>query len=239
MFWLGVLPALLVLWIRKGVAESPVWLERQRHLRAHERSDAVSLSLIFRRGLVLVTLQSSILMGAFMLSYYAISFWYPTFLREGGHEPLGFLVVFNLGAIAGAALWGRLSETRLGRRGAVTCAALMGVVMVPLYLGSGSALWLGVGALLMGIGGPGMWGVVPTYLTERFPTAARGVGPGFAYHAGASVGSVTPALVGLLQDQGLPLRTAMSALIAGSLLTAMALMWLGPETRGRELLATD
>jgi hypothetical protein len=91
----------------------------------------------------------------------------------------------------------------------------------------------------MGVCGPGMWGVVPTYLTERFPTAARGVGPGFAYHAGAMLGSITPALIGLLQDRGMALPAAMSTLIAGSCLTAVLLMWLGPETRGREFVPVE
>jgi len=111
--------------------------------------------------------------------------------------------------------------------------------MIPLYLGVDDPLLLWLGALLMGIFGPGMWGVVPTYLTERFPTAARGVGPGFAYHAGATFGSITPALIGLLQDRGMTLASAMGTLIAGSCLTAVALIWIGPETRGRELVAVE
>lgn len=239
MFWLGVIPALMVLWIRKGVSESPVWLARQRHLKATQQSPGVSFALIFKKGLRGVTLHCSVLMGAFMLSYYAISFWYPTFLRESGHEPLVFLILFNLGGIGGSAMWGRLSETRLGRRGAVTCAALLGISMIPLYLHAGHPVLLGLGAVLMGIGGPGMWGVVPTYLTERFPTAVRGVGPGFAYHAGASVGALTPTLIGMLQDQGFALPTAMRVMIAGSLLAALTLIWLGPETRGTEFVAAD
>jgi MFS transporter, SHS family, lactate transporter len=84
-----------------------------------------------------------------------------------------------------------------------------------------------------------MWGVVPSYLTERFPTAVRAVGSGFAYHAGASIGSVTPALIGRLQDQGFALAMAMSSLIAASGLIVILLIWLGPETRGREFTAVE
>jgi SHS family lactate transporter-like MFS transporter len=91
----------------------------------------------------------------------------------------------------------------------------------------------------MGMGAPGMWGVVPSYLTERFPTAVRAVGSGFAYHAGAGIGSVTPALIGRLQDQGFVLAMAMSSLIAASGLIVILLIWLGPETRGREFTAVE
>lgn len=72
MFWMGIGPALLVLWIRKNVAESPVWLERRKHLRETRRKDGVSLLRIFRRDLLPTTLQMSALIGSFMFSYYSI-----------------------------------------------------------------------------------------------------------------------------------------------------------------------
>src|SRR5688500_3542977 len=50
MFWLGVLPALLVLWIRRSVKESPVWLERQKHLHDTHQKDTVSIVRIFQLG---------------------------------------------------------------------------------------------------------------------------------------------------------------------------------------------
>jgi MFS family permease len=89
----------------------------------------------------------------------------------------------------------------------------------------------------MGFFGAGMWGVVPTYLTERFPTATRGVGSGFAYHMGAALGSLTPFVLGALQDAGWPLPQAMATSIAVALAICVGMLWLGPETRGRELVA--
>ena len=95
-----------------------------------------------------------------------------------------------------------------------------------------------LGALLMGFFGAGMWGVVPTYLSERFPTAVRSVGGGFAYHAGAALGSLTPYVVGALRG-GWALADAMATCIAVSLVIVVAMLWLGPETRGRQFLALD
>ena len=240
MFWLAVIPAFLTLWIRTGVAESPVWLARQRKLKKaalegvpiHEPK--ISLVRIFRRDLLGTTIHTSALIGAFMCSFYSISQWYPTFLREGGRATLPFMVAFNLGAIGGTAFWGRLSETKLGRRGAVTITALVGVASIPLYLHADTIPQLITGAFLMGAFGCGIWGMAPAYVTERYPTSTRGVGPGFCYHAAAAMGSVMPLLIGRLQDQGMSVANAMTIPIAVSLTTSAILIWLGPETRGRQ-----
>ena len=236
MFWTGVIPALLVFWIRSGVSESPVWLARQKQLRergGREVGDRVSLVRLFQPDLLGATIQTSLLMSVFMFSYYSITFWYPTFLLELGRDPLGYLIAFNLGAILGMASWGRASETRLGRRGAVSMSAAMGVASVPLFLAgdSGGLLW--PGAFLMGAMGAGIWGMAPSYLTERFPTEVRGVGPGLSYHVGAAVGSLTPFVVGQLQDTGMTLTGAMRLCIVASGLTVAVMIWMGPETRGR------
>ena len=236
MFWTGVIPALLVFWIRSGVSESPVWLARQKQLRergGREVGDRVSLVRLFQPDLLGATIQTSLLMSVFMFSYYSITFWYPTFLLELGRDPLGYLIAFNLGAILGMASWGRASETRLGRRGAVSMSAVMGVASVPLFLAgdSGGLLW--PGAFLMGAMGAGIWGMAPSYLTERFPTEVRGVGPGLSYHVGAAVGSLTPFVVGQLQDTGMTLTGAMRLCIVASGLTVAVMIWMGPETCGR------
>ena len=94
-----------------------------------------------------------------------------------------------------------------------------------------------IGALVMGAFGCGIWGMAPAYVTERYPTATRGVGPGFCYHAAAAIGSVMPILIGRLQDRGMDVADAMTVPIAASLTCSAILIWLGPETRGR--LFTD
>jgi len=144
-------------------------------------------------------------------------------------------VALNLGGIVGTATWGRLSETRLGRRGAASVAATLGIAMIPLFLTTGSTAALWLGALLMGACGHGAWGIVPSYLSERFPTAVRGTGVGFVYHAGAALGSVTPTVLGSLQDRGVALADTMMLGIGLSGLLIILMIWLGPETRGRTL----
>ncbi|MEP7304669.1 MAG: MFS transporter [Acidobacteriota bacterium] len=240
MFWIAIVPALLTLWIRRTVKESPIWLERQRRLRAAAldktapQEPKVSLLRIFQRDMIGTTLQTTGVLGAFMCVYYSVNYWYPTFLREAGRPTLPYLAAFNVGAIIGTAGWGRLSETRLGRRGAVTITLLLGMASLPLYLHASDPLMLGLGALMMGAFGMGVWGMAPAYTTERYPTSVRGVGPGFCYHAGAAIGAAMPLVLGELQDLGFALVNAATASMIVSALLAIVLIWLGPETRGRD-----
>src|SRR5437867_9415318 len=134
MLWIGVLPALLVVWIVSAVPESPVWLERQRDLRDRHQRDTLSLARLFTRDLLPATIQTSLVMGAYMVSYQAITFWYPRYLETLNHQRLPFLLALNVGGIAGTVVWGLVSETRLGRRGAFTVAMTVGIAATPLYL---------------------------------------------------------------------------------------------------------
>jgi SHS family lactate transporter-like MFS transporter len=239
MMWIGVLPALIVFFIMRGVDESPVWLDRQRHLKANDEKDSLSLWRLFSPDLIWTTVHTSILMGAFLFMYHSITYWYPTLIRQMHHPTLPYLAALNIGGITGAVAFGRVSEGALGRRGSATIATLVGILVVPLYVFTQNTTVLMIGALTMGFFGAGNFGVVPGYLTERFPTVARAVGAGFAYHVGAGLGSFTPLLVGMLQDRGLPLATAMAACITGSGALVILLIWLGPETRGRQFHAHD
>jgi MFS transporter, SHS family, lactate transporter len=239
MFCLGVLPALLVFFIMGGVKESPVWLERQRHLRDTKTKDTVSLLQLFRPDLISTTLLTSLMMTMFIFSYYSITFWYATFIISKSLKPVSFSLLLNIGGVTGAIAAGRLAETKLGRRGAATLMMAIGIVSVPLYVLTDSTWLMWLGAFLVGFFAAGAWGMVPTYLNERFPTAVRAVGAGFAYHVGAAVGSFTPAIIGAMQDGGMTLATSMASCIALAGVLVIATVWMGPETLGREFRAAD
>jgi SHS family lactate transporter-like MFS transporter len=233
MFSIGILPALLVPWIGKRVCESPIWLERRRRMHAAGRIEKPPVVRLFQRDLIGTTVQCAALMTAFMFSYYSIVFWYATLLRDRGIQPLAYLVTLNLGQALGNPVWGRISDGRLGRRGAVALSALLGVAGVPLFTLTANPILMWVGAVIVGFCGIGIWGMAPTYLTERFPTAVRGVGAGFAFHMGAAIGSMTPTVIGMMQQRGMPLATAMAMMIATAGVTVSIVIWFGPETRGR------
>ncbi|MGE3274026.1 MAG: MFS transporter [Vicinamibacterales bacterium] len=234
MLWSGVGPALIILFVMLTVKESPVWLEQQRQRAAGGGTHRTSVKRLFDKDLRWVTLHTSVLMGTFIFSYHSITFWYPTFLGGMDLPPLRYLVALNAGGLLGSMLLGHLSETRLGRRGAPTLGMVVGLAAAPIYLWSSNPWLLLIGAAVIGLGCSGAWGIVPGYLSERFPTEARAAGTGFAYHVGAGLGSFTPFLIGSLRDGGMPLATAMLLCIGVAGVLVVVMMWLGPETRGKE-----
>jgi len=235
MLWMGILPALLVFWIMARVKESPVWLERRQRLGSRHEPAGAGLLQLFRPGLLRTTVHTSLVMSAFLCFYYSATFWYATLLVQMGRVTLPFLVALNLGTMLGNLVWGRFSETSAGRRGAASVATLGGIAAIPLYLFSDGTGLLVTGAFLMGLFGAGNFGMVPTYLNERFPTASRAAGAGLAYHVGAATSALMPLVIGALQDGGVSLASAMAYSIAATGTVLVILMWLGPETRGRAL----
>ena len=107
----------------------------------------------------------------------------------------------------GSIVFGTLSEKWGGRRGAATLGMVAGILSTSVYLFSETSGGLMLGAWLIGFFASGAWGIVPGYLSERFPTEVRGVGTGFSYHVGVGIGAFAPYLIGVLQDGGTQLQT--------------------------------
>ena len=226
MFMVGVLPALLVLYIRRTVPESPSWSSTT------ERGNTLAtVKAHWRLGLYAV-----LLMTAFNFFSHGTQDLYPTFLEEQhGLSPhaVGLIaIVYNIGAILGGIFCGSLSE-RIGRRRMIITAALLSLPVLPLWAFAGSPIWLAVGAFLMQVMVQGAWGVIPAHLNELSPDEARGTFPGFVYQLGNLLAAINATLQAELArsfggNYGLAL-----ALVAGVVaLVIAALTAAGVEARG-------
>jgi MFS transporter, SHS family, lactate transporter len=186
MFMLGALPALLVLYIRRNVEESPAFLA---HIR---RPGRASLAKILRSNAKLF-LYAVILMTAFNFLSHGTQDLYPTFLQVrrqlSVHTVSIIAIVYNIGAILGGILIAGFSQ-RIGRRRAIMLAALLVLPAIPLWAFSTDPLWLAAGAFLVQFAVQGAWGVVPVHLNELSPDEVRGTFPGFAYQLGNLIASV-------------------------------------------------
>ena len=180
MFMVGALPALLVLYIRAKVEESPAFLAR-----ATARQDAALVTML--RDNAGRFLYVVLLMTAFNFFSHGTQDLYPTFLRLQHHfapHTVGLIaIVYNIGAILGGITFGALSE-RIGRRRGIVIAALATLVVIPLWAYGTSPVMLAAGAFFMQFAVQGAWGIVPAHLNELSPHEVRGTFPGFAYQTG-------------------------------------------------------
>ncbi len=227
MFMVGVVPALLVLYIRRSVPESPSW---DREAAAHGDTLTI-LKSHWRLGIYAV-----LLMTAFNFLSHGTQDIYPTFLEvQHGLAPgeVGLIaVIYNIGAICGGLLFGSLSE-RFGRRRMIIIAALLSLFVVPLWAFSTDPVLLTLGAFLMQFMVQGAWGVVPVHLNELSPDSARGTFPGFVYQLGNLLASVNATLQAAIAahsggNYGLAL-----AVVAGTVAVVIAILTaLGTEAKG-------
>jgi MFS transporter, SHS family, lactate transporter len=182
MFVVGASPALLVLYIRSTVEESPAWLEGQQKKRVSAGETWAAIQAYFPTFLFL-----AVLMACFNAFSHGSQDLYPTFLQKqhGFDERVTGLVaiVFNIGALCGGIFFGGLSE-RIGRKRAIILASALALPMIPLWAFSSGAVGFAIGAFLMQFMVQGAWGIVPAHLNELSPPAVRAILPGVAYQLG-------------------------------------------------------
>lgn len=183
MFMIGVLPALLIFYIRRSVPESPAWLAGRAQAIA-AGPHPLLLAIKSRWPLFLYAI---VFMAAFNYMSHGTQDLYPTFLTLQHHfDPAlvsGLTIVMNVGAIVGGIFFGWLSQ-RWGRRNMIVLCAVLGIVFIPLWAFSTTALLLGIGGFLMQIAVQGAWGIIPAHLNEISPDDVRGTFPGFTYQIG-------------------------------------------------------
>jgi SHS family lactate transporter-like MFS transporter len=228
MFMVGVIPALLVFYIRRTVPESPSWSREA----AIERGGTLTvLKQHWKLGIYAV-----VLMTAFNFFSHGTQDIYPTFLQVQHKltpHVVGIIaVVYNIGAICGGILFGSLSE-RFGRRRCIIIAALLSLPVIPLWAFSASPVMLAIGAFLMQFTVQGAWGIVPVHLNELSPDGARGTFPGFVYQLGNLLASVNATMQAMIAahyggDYGFAL-----AIVAGTVAIVIAVLTaLGTEAKG-------
>jgi MFS family permease len=239
LFWIGLVPALFVFWIRRNVEDSEIY-----HARRQSRP-AVGIGHLFSafRGEHLwTTVRIALMVAGAQGGGYAVSIWMPTYLRTVRHLSTtstgGFLLVQILGALVGFLIGTYLSDA-IGRKWTFLLSAISSFVLVLVFLlvpmSNDALFWLGVPlnvALLIKFPPMG------PFMTELFPTEVRGTGQGFCYNAGRAIGSFFPTTVGFL-SQAFPLGASIAICGATAFGVMIVMLLLLPETRGRSLEGLD
>jgi SHS family lactate transporter-like MFS transporter len=226
MFMLGALPALLVLYIRSKVEESPAFLAHPRKADVRTMWNALSQNpRLFIYAVVLMT--------AFNFFSHGTQDLYPTFLEVQRNFPVSTVgiiaVIYNIGAILGGIFFGLLSQ-RIGRRRGIVLAAILALPFIPLWVYASSPVLLASGAFLIQFAVQGAWGIIPAHLNELSPDGIRGTFPGFTYQLGNLLASANATLqAGLAQSHNGDYAFALGAFTAVVAVAVALLAAFGPE----------
>jgi len=241
LLWIGILPALVVVWIRFYVKEPEVWAENKRLQTERKTEVKAPLFMIFKRQYLGNTINAILWMAAAFCVYYSIWALFATYLQKELKWTPAMVAVplfwANIVVFLGNMIWGVVAD-RYGRRPAIYVPALLAILVTPLYLWTENPTLIVGGFILQGVFGGAIYGQNPSYLCERFPTEVRATASGFVYHQGAIWGGlVAPVLTYFAVEMNMGF--AMPMLISTTVflvLVAIAVL-LGPETKGKHLTA--
>jgi MFS family permease len=239
LFVVGILPGLLVLWVRRSIPDS----EAFREMRTSGAQLGIAhLLSAFRGPYLWLTIRVSLMVMGAQGGVWAVAFWMPTYLRTVRHLSAPntglFIAVQALGALIGF-LCGAYMADAIGRKWTFMISAVTSIIMVIVYLyvpaGDIGLLLLGIPlniAILMKFAPMG------PFMTELYPTSIRGTGQGFCYNAGRAIGSVFMTAIGFATAV-MPLGTAIAlfSTLAHTLMLVMLLLL--PETRGRVIASLE
>src|SRR6267378_1851163 len=227
MFWIGALPALLALYIRTKVPESEAW---KQHRVASTGQVLRIVAGEWKRFAYLVVLMTFFSQGTQDL--------YPDFLKEV-HKLSGVMVaniamIYNVGAVVGAIIFGHISQVA-GRRKGMVAALGLSLLMIPLWAFGGGLVTIIAASFLMQAGVQGAWGVIPVHLNELSADAARGLMPGLAYQLGILLASPTNSIQYSLHER-FGYQWAIAGFEIMTILTLAALLWCGSESHSRSFV---
>jgi MFS family permease len=240
LFALGLLPAMLTLWIRRSVAEPEAWVQRRAAPRPAQSAFAVLLGPAYRGKTVMAT----VLSASVQFANWGLFFWLPSFLarpvEQGGAgmsivRSAGWIIPVQIGAYIGYNSFGFIAE-KLGRRRTFIAYLITAAVLVPLYgqMARSPAVLMVLGPVL-GFVGYGYFSLFGSFLAELFPTDVRATGQGLTYNVGRGLGALAPYTIGAVATiPGVGIGSAL-ALTSAFFLAGALLILFFPDTSTERL----
>ena len=242
LLWIGVLPALSIVYVRYFVKEPDLWVENRRQQRTQHREVRAPLFSIFKWTMLGNTLTACWWMASAFVTGYSILALFPTHLQKDLALSPGLValpvLLQNLVFFLSSPLWGWLAD-RIGRRWAIIIPAVIAIPITPAYLLTSDYTMIVVFFALQGaFAAGGMHVQYPAYLAERFPTEVRATAGGFVYHQGAIFGGLVGPVLAYLATSW-QIGFAIPMLIGTTLgcLSLILSILLSPETKGKVLQA--
>ena len=241
-FFVGILPALFTLWVRRNVDEPEVWKAR----RAAKRGGALSAPAhrfgdIFRGPMLRLTTALTFMNACALFGWWALNGWVPAYLSlppaQGGlglatQNMSWFVFAMQIGMWLGYVSFGYITDAFSRKRVYVTYL-VMASVLLPLYGSISIPVLLLLLGPLVAFFGTGFFSGFGAVTAEVYPTAIRASAQGFTYNLGRVASAAAPFTIGKLATTS-GFNVAFAVAGAVYLLGALAWFWI-PETRGREL----
>ena len=234
-FFVGILPAALTIWVRRNVREPEIW---QRTTRGGPRP---RIAQLFAPGLAPLTLVLTAMNACTLFGWWSFNLWLPSYLQEpASRGGLGLqilssstlIVVMQAGMWLGYVTFGYISD-RIGRKRTYVAYLIAAAILLLAYVSVRAPIALLVLGPLVAFFATGYYSGFGAVTAEIFPTTIRGTAQGFTYNAGRLVSAAAPFTVGTLaQTHGFAAALSISSLA----FLAAAVLWIWiPETRGRQL----
>jgi MFS family permease len=235
-FFVGVLPALLVFWIQRSVPEPAIWKEKRRSCGVGSALRLMWRKDLRRNGVIATAMNASSMFG-----YWGLFTWIPAYLSlpasEGGRglsliTTTAWLIVMGVGKWLGFTIFGFAADA-FGRRKSYVAYLLTAAALVPVYALAHTPFWLLVLGPLVAFFGTGYFSGFGAIASELFPTEIRATAMGTSYNLGRGVSAIAPFAIGLMAHRfGLG---PSFFLLAGAFFLAAMLALALPETKGKRL----
>ena len=233
-FFVGIVPALAVLWIRKDVPESEIWLARGKEKK-------VSLRLMWRPDIRWKGVLATVMNACAMFGYWGLFTWIPGYLAlpeaQGGRglgvvASLTWVLFMAPGKWLGYVLFG-FSADKFGRKKSYAFYLVVAAILVPIFGMTRSLTALLILGPFVGFFGTGYFSGFAAIASELFPTEIRATAMGLSYNIGRGFSAIAPFVVGAIAKE----YSFMAAflLLAAAFLAAALLALALPETKGKTL----
>jgi len=234
-FFVGVLPALLVFWIQSSVPEPVLWSTRA------VKTARTPLKVLLSGGRLKTGVLATTMNACSLFGYWGLFTWIPAYLSlpvaQGGRgltlaKTTTFFLVLCAGKFVGYASFGFLADA-FGRRKPYFTYLIVAALLVPLYGIARSEFWLLVLGPFVAFFGTGFFSGYAAIASEIFPGEIRAAAMGLSYNVGRGLSAAAHYAMGALAlHYGLGTTFLLPALaFFAAAMLALAL----PETRGRQL----
>lgn len=240
-FFFGIIPALVAIWIRKGTKEPEIW-EKMKQESSKVKQAKPKLLELFSSKIIRWTMLGAALSVCAQFGYWGLFTWIPSYLGtpidKGGAgldilKSTTWIVIMQTGAWFGYVTFGFLAD-KIGRRKTFILFFVMAALLVPVYGMTHDATSLLLLGPFVAFFGSGYFSGFGSVLAELFPTEIRATGQGFCYNFGRGIAATAPTVVGFMATS-IGLGAAFGFLAIAFALAALLVIAFLPETKGKVL----